>query len=101
MTAPARIEPESLLLTEDEAAARLKISARTLRDLRKAGSIRYVQITARKIGYRPEDCAEYVASRVRTESAALKPSPSPKRTRSKRAPVFGNVLPFSQRKKAG
>jgi len=87
------------LLTEEQAAQRLLISPRTLHGLRKAGLIRYVALTARKIAYRPEDCDEYVAARLRVESPRSNPSPQPKRKPGRAGPVHGNVLPFSQRKR--
>jgi len=79
------------LLTEREAAERLRVCERTLRGLRKRGLIRYVAITKRKIMYRPEDCAEYVESRLRQESPANdRAAPRPIRRRS------GNIIPFSK-----
>jgi|KBSSwiStaDraftv2_1062776.scaffolds.fasta_scaffold1070907_1 hypothetical protein len=87
----------TLLLTEEQAAEILHVSPRTLRDLRRHGAIRYVAITARKVGYRPEDCEEYVASRLRVESPAAPMGP-PKPKRGKRAAsTNGVVVPFSQR----
>jgi hypothetical protein len=83
MTAPA-------LLTETEAAKQLRISARTLRSYRRRGLIRYVAIGVRKIMYRPEDCDEFVESRVTREEPVRK-QPPPK------ARQGGQVIPFSQR----
>ena len=78
------------LLTENEAAARLRIGERTLRGIRQRGEIRYILIGARKIFYRPEDCEEYLAARVRVEDACHT-EPKPKqRARGSR----GNVLSF-------
>lgn len=42
------------LLTEREAAAVLHVSARTLRDLRSRGMIRYVRPSPRKVFYRAD-----------------------------------------------
>jgi hypothetical protein len=53
------------LLTSIEAAHRLHICTKTLRKLRRDGAIRYVALTNRKILYRPEDCDEFVQSRLR------------------------------------
>ncbi len=92
---------EPLLLTEDQAAERLLISPRTLHSLRKSGLIRYVQITARKILYRPEDCDEYVAACLRVEPQRRDASPQPKRRQGRANPSRGVVVPFSQRNKAG
>lgn len=88
------------LIAEEEAARRLLMSPRTLRDLRRAGLIRYVRLTPRKIAYRPEDCDEYVAAHLCVE-VPRHDSPSPKRTRGRTGPSRGVVVPFSQRKRAG
>lgn len=98
MTAHSQITGTALL-TEEEAAKRLLLSARTLRDLRRTGLIRYVRLSARKIGYRPEDCDDYVASRVCVEQPMPLSPPATRRKSAKRA-AFGNVVPFSQRGKA-
>lgn len=52
------------LLTEKEAAARLRISERTLRNIRGQGDIAYVRIGKRIVRYRPEDCDSFIESRV-------------------------------------
>lgn len=93
----------SRLLTEDEAAAFLRIGARTLRELRRTRQIRYVALTARKIAYRLEDCEEYIAGRVRLESAPSVSDQVASGVRGKgraraAAPRSGNIVPFSQRK---
>jgi hypothetical protein len=85
---------DPLLLTEEQAAKRLLIHPRTLRKLRQAGAIRYVALTGRRIGYRPEDCIAYVESQLRQEQHA------PPRGRSSRAAGNrreGNIIPFSAR----
>ena len=99
MTIHAPFEPATLLLTEEQAAARLLMAPRTLREYRRMGQIRYVAITARKIGYRPEDCDEYVAARVRVEVPPVKADPTPKRKAGRGAPS-AQIIPFSQRKGA-
>ena len=75
------------MLTSSEAADRLGISDRTLRRLRHDGLIRYIAITHHKILYRPEDCDDYVNSRVRCDT----PAPVPKPTF--RATVSSRVVP--------
>ena len=50
----------SALLTEQEAAAMLHVSPRTLRDLRSKGMIRYIRLSPRKIAFTPDDIAEYI-----------------------------------------
>ena len=82
---------QSDLLTEAEAARRLRLGARTLRDLRRRGLIRYVALTARKIMYRPEDCTAYIESRVQLNEPAPKAG-RPNRTRRRSAVI----IPFSQ-----
>lgn len=85
------------LLTHDQAAARLKVCAKTLRRLRTEGLIPYVAVTARKIFYRPEDCDAYLASCVRRET----PAPRPRgRIRSVGKRRDGNIVPFSLRQEA-
>jgi len=80
------------LLTEAEAAKRLRIGERTLRQLRCDGKIRYIALTARKIAYRLEDCEEYLAARVRVNDPAAV-APRPKR----RARPTGKIVPYSER----
>ena len=80
----------SPLLTPDEAAERLRVSERTLRDLKRRGLIRYVAITERRIAYRPEDCDEYIEARVRVDE------PCETRPRPKRTGRTGKIIPFSQ-----
>lgn len=88
------------LLTEAEAASRLRMSPRSLRDLRQQGRIRYVAITARKIVYREDDLDEYVEASIRVEQPAVEVKPQGKRRRqSISATPSGKVVPFTQRKK--
>ncbi len=81
------------LLTEMEAAARLRISSRTLRSIRQRGEIRYILIGARKIFYRPEDCEEYLAARLRVEQ----PCPTSNTPKRRARRNSGDIVPFSQR----
>lgn len=84
----------SALLTPDQAAERIHVSSRTLRDLKRRGLIRYVAVTERRIAYRPEDCDEFVAARVRVNEPCetrSKPKRPTRRTTS-------NIIPFSQRR---
>jgi len=87
------------LLTEEQAARLLLMSARSLRDLRRQGLIGFVQITARKIAYRPEDCREYVATRMRRQAPPADPLPKGTRRPAKGPAVAGQIVPFSQRNK--
>ena len=85
----------TLLLTETEAAERLHISPRLLRDLRSKGHIRYVALSTRRIAYRPEDCDAFVESRVRKAEPC--PSPKPPRPSNPRQRArSGNIVPFSE-----
>jgi hypothetical protein len=81
------------ILTEAEAARYLRIGERTLRDIRRRGQIRYIALTARKIAYRPEDCEEYLAARVRVEQPC-DTRQKPKRARSQAG--GGKIIPFSK-----
>ncbi len=83
------------LLTEAEAAERLHISARTLRDIRRQGGIHYVAISRRKILYRPEDCDEYIAKCIRRDDA---PFTQGKAARRSGAGGSATVIAFSKRK---
>jgi hypothetical protein len=85
----------STLLTPDEAAAYLRVCAKTLRSIRQRGLIRYVAMTPRKILYRLEDCDAYLASCVRTEVQV------PTRQRGRKSlRGGGNVVSFSERRRA-
>ena len=68
------------LLTADEAAARLRMSERTLRKLRQAGQIAYIALTDRMFRYTPEDCDAFIASRRRQEQPRPPRMPTGRRT---------------------
>lgn len=87
-----------LLLTSAEAAAQLKLCEKSLRKIRKAGLIRYVANGDRGIMYRPEDCAEYVASRVRRDEPCETTKAPPAKGRGRPRPG-SNIIPFSERKR--
>lgn len=79
------------LLTPIEAAGRLRMGEKTLRELRKQGRIRYVALSARKIAYRPEDCDEYIEAQTKRDE------PCDTKPQSKRQPArSGTVIPFSK-----
>lgn len=84
---------EPLLLTEEQAAARLLLCPRTLRRLRQAGEIRYVALAGRKIAYRAEDCQAYIEQRLRQDPAPRRSS----RPKSVANRGGGNIVPFSVR----
>jgi predicted DNA-binding transcriptional regulator AlpA len=60
---------ESALLDARTAAAKLGISLKTLYTLRKTGQLKTVQITARRIGFDPQDISRFVDSRKTLASA--------------------------------
>lgn len=66
------------LLTEQEAAEKIGLSARTLRALRSAGKIRYVRPSPRKVYYKPEDVAEYI-ERATCQDEPACPSINPRK----------------------
>lgn len=78
------------LLTEAEAAERLRISARTLRDMRGRGEIEYVKV-GRKRFYTLAQIADFIATNsVREER--VRPM---RNVKAGRLPTA--VVPFSQR----
>jgi hypothetical protein len=85
----------SALLTHDEAAARIRVCAKTLRRIRQKGLIRYVAVTERKIFYRPEDCDAYLAS---CERVAVPIEPTKRRGPSRRLRNEQNVVSFTARR---
>jgi excisionase family DNA binding protein len=82
------------LLTPEQAAERLRVSTKTLRQLRQRGLIRYVAVTQRKLLYRPEDCDAFVQSRLTVEEA-----PMLTRNRPTRRAKSGNVVSFLARRR--
>ena len=82
------------LLTPEQAAKRLHVSTKLLRRLRRQGDIRYIAITDRKIRYRPEDCEDYLESRVRQVQMPHHPQSNGRR----RAKGVGIVVPFTARR---
>jgi hypothetical protein len=87
MTTPAR------LLNPQESADELGVSLRTLQKLRQRRLIRWVQLTPRKWGMRPDDIAAYHEKQL-TGGDGL-PAPAPK-GKGRPAPT-GNVMLFSER----
>jgi predicted DNA-binding transcriptional regulator AlpA len=72
MTASAqstRDRPPAPLLTEQEAAAYLKLTRRALQAWRYQGrGPRFVKISARAVRYRPEDLETWVETHLRTST---------------------------------
>ncbi|WP_446741054.1 helix-turn-helix domain-containing protein [Sphingomonas sp. ACRSK] len=86
------------LLTSEEAAERIHVSTKTLRQLRRNGHIRYVAVTDRKIRYRPEDCDEYLESRARKAPGC--PSTRGRVLRTGTSTSSGKVVGFTARRDA-
>lgn len=86
-----------LLLTPEEAAERLRISTKTLRQFRQQGLIRYVAISERKILYRPEDCQAFAESRLKTDEPVTPPRLQPRRRPGRRNDA--NVVSFTARRR--
>ena len=84
------------LISEDEAARRLLISPRTLRDLRAKGKIRYVRPSPRVVGYRPEDLAEYM-ERQAQQDQPLCPSTNRKRQKASTSTTGGKAAGIMDR----
>lgn len=90
-----------LLLTEHEAAGRLRISARTLRRARQEGQLHYVLI-GRAVRYTLTDLESFV-DRLRkvepkcpAQGHSRPPLPKPKRSSQ-----GAEIVPFSRRNTAG
>ncbi|WP_081476885.1 helix-turn-helix domain-containing protein [Sphingomonas sp. PAMC 26605] len=92
------VRPAMTLLTPEEAAERIHVCTKTLRQLRREGHIRYVAITDRVIRYRPEDCDEFIEGRVR--KAPECPSTSRKTRRTSTSTSSGKVVAFTARQAA-
>jgi excisionase family DNA binding protein len=86
----------SRLLSHEEAADRIGVGEKTLRQLRKQGLIRYVAVTGRLIKYRPEDCDAFVESRLVIDEPCL---PTQRRGPRKRLSTQGNVVSFMARRR--
>lgn len=64
------------ILNTDEAASVLGVSPYTLRDLRcKGGGPAFVQLTKRRVGYREQTLAKYIAERERASTSDPGPDP--------------------------
>lgn len=87
-----------MLLTEDEAAARLQICGRTLRKERQAGNVRYILI-GRCVRYHPDDLAQLIEIKATVD----RPQPT-KRSGQGGRKVSANrgggvIVPFSERQR--
>lgn len=89
MGAEARLED---LLKPEQAAARLRVCTKTLGRLRRAGLIRYVAVTERKIMYRAQDCDNFIEAQVRQDE----PQAPKRRVGKPRVARTGNVVPITR-----
>lgn len=84
-----------ILLTESEAADRLRLCTRTLRKERQAGRLRYVLI-GRAVRYSVADLESYV-EQLRQVQPVCPPVESTRRTSVQRPAGGRVVIPFSER----
>ena len=88
---------EQLLLTEPEAAERLRVCTRTLRKARQEGALHYVLI-GRAVRYTVTDLESFIERLRKVETACPRPGP----TRKTAAPRRGGgdvIVPFRERNK--
>jgi excisionase family DNA binding protein len=87
-----------ILLTEPEAAERLRVCTRTLRKARKEGTLHYVLI-GRSVRYTVQDLESF-GEGLRKVEPACPPPASTRRTSVSRAKRTGAVIvPFKERNK--
>lgn len=86
-----------LLLTEAEAAARMRLCQRTLRKARKAGTLHYVLI-GRAVRYTEQDLETFIDS-LRTVQPQCQPKSAPAKS-AKPARKSGVIVPFTVRNAA-
>ena len=88
---------DQILLTEAEAADRLRVCPRTLRKARQAGTLHYV-LMGRKILYTPTDLESFIERLRKVEPSC--PRPVPTRKAGAPRPAGGGVIvPFRERNK--
>lgn len=86
---------QPILLTETEAADRLRLCARTLRKARQDGQLRYILI-GRAIRYTVADLESFV-DQLRQVQPACQPAPSTHRTSVQKRADRRVVVPFTGR----
>lgn len=89
---------QTLLLTETEAAERLRLSVRFLRKARQDGSLRYVLI-GRAVRYTLDDLESFVDSHRRVSPPCQKSSTGPRS--SSRPRKAATIIPFTARNANG
>ena len=87
---------DQLLLTEAEAAERLRICTRTLRKARQDGQLHYVLI-GRAVRYTIEDLDSFVASNRKVNPPCPTPAHSPASGSSRSRRSSGKIIPFTWR----
>lgn len=85
----------AILLTEDEAAARMRVCAKTLRKARQAGQLHYILI-GRAVRYTVADLESYV-EQLRQVTPACAPAPPTRRTSIQRRAGERVIIPFTER----
>jgi len=85
---------DPLLLTEPEAAQRMRVCTRTLRRARHEGQLHYVLI-GRSVRYTLADLESYI-DRLRQVQPACPPQDPPRRT-SQPSGRRGVIVPFTER----
>lgn len=96
---PFSAPTSKVLLTEDEAAARLRVCGRTLRRERQAGNVPYILI-GRCVRYHPDDLERLIESK----RIADQPAPTKRTGRGGRKVARnhgeGGIVPFSERERS-
>ena len=88
----------ALLLTEPEAAARLRLSARVLRQARQEGLLRYI-LRGRSVRYTIADLESYIDQLRQVQPPCSTPVHTKPRAQGRRAGA-GVIIPFSERRRA-
>ena len=89
---------DRILLTEAQAAERLSLCTRTLREARKDGRLHYVLI-GRAVRYTIDDLESFVEANRRINPPCPAKPPAPRTTRRPRKGA--TIIPFTARNAAG
>ncbi|WP_298290265.1 helix-turn-helix domain-containing protein [Novosphingobium sp.] len=85
-----------LLLTEEEAAQRLRLSPRTLRKARGQGKLHYVLI-GRAVRYTEDDLTSFIDSLRTVQPACPKKPETTRNARTKGRGAGAQIIPFTER----
>lgn len=88
----------ALLLTEPEAAERLRMSARVLRQARQEGLLRFI-LRGRSVRYTIADLESFIDQLRQVQTPCFTPNPSKPRLHASKAGK-GVIIPFSERRAA-